>query len=102
MAILRGGGFHEGSLLRRTLLYVGTFAVGSLAVVTLLSFTLVSLAKTLLPSQKPKADASSAQKADAPDDGETSAGKSGSPKLIKPKRTRGAITEEESPTREEK
>ena len=102
MAILRGGGFHEGSLLRRTLLYVGTFAVGSLAVVTLLSFVLVSIAKSLLPSHPPKASAESAQKGDAPDDAETAAGKGLTPKISKPKRTRGAITEEESPTREEK
>ncbi len=50
MAIVRFAGFNEGSLLRRTLVHVVSFVVGSLAVVTLLSFALVSLAKGLLPA----------------------------------------------------
>jgi hypothetical protein len=44
------GALNEGSLLRRTLLHVGTFVLGSLAFVGLLSFLLVSIAKGLLPA----------------------------------------------------
>ncbi len=37
-------GFNEGSLLRRTLLHVGTFVVGSVAFIGFMSFVLVSIA----------------------------------------------------------
>ena len=40
--------FNEGSLLRRTLLHVGTFVLGSVAFISLVSFMLVSAAKGLL------------------------------------------------------
>ena len=48
MALLRIG-FNEGSLLRRTLLHVGTFVLGSIAFISLMSFLLVSVAKGILP-----------------------------------------------------
>ena len=38
-------GFNEGSLLRRTMIHVGTFVVGSAAFVGVTSFVLVSIAK---------------------------------------------------------
>jgi hypothetical protein len=38
-------GFNEGSLLRRILLHVGTFVLGSAAFIGLVSFVLVSIAK---------------------------------------------------------
>ncbi len=41
-------GFNEGSLLRRTLLHVGTFVVGSMAFIGLVSFVLVSIAKGIV------------------------------------------------------
>lgn len=44
MALLK---LNEGSLLRRTLVYVGTFVVGSIAFISLMSFVLVSIAKGL-------------------------------------------------------
>lgn len=44
------GSLSEGSLLRRTLLCVGTFALGSAAFVALVSFVLVTVAKAVLPS----------------------------------------------------
>jgi hypothetical protein len=42
-------GFNEGSLLRRTLLHVGTFVAGTVAFVAIASFVLVSITKGLLP-----------------------------------------------------
>jgi hypothetical protein len=99
MAILRGNGLNEGSLLRRTLLHIGTFALGSLAIVTLLSFTLVSIAKSLLPSRGEKASDESAESAEATE-GAAATTKPLAPKLGKTKRTRSAITEEESPTKD--
>ncbi len=48
MALLQVG-FNEGSLLRRTLVHVGTFVLGSIAFVGLMSFILVSVAQGLLP-----------------------------------------------------
>ena len=98
MAILRGA-FSEGSLLRRTLVHIGTFAFGSLAFVALLSFILVSLAKSLLPSHAPKGATESSQKADAAEDGDGS--KASPTKSPRSRRTRGGmsgIVEEESPT----
>lgn len=41
-------GFNEGSLLRRTLLHVGTLVLGSVAFIGLLSFVLVSVAKGIV------------------------------------------------------
>ncbi|WP_437599775.1 hypothetical protein WMF28_43850 [Sorangium sp. So ce590] len=40
---------NEGSLLRRTLVYIGTFVLGSLTFVGVTSLVLVSVAKTVLP-----------------------------------------------------
>jgi hypothetical protein len=41
-------GFNEGSLLRRTVLHVATFLLGSMAFIGLVSFVLVSVAKGLV------------------------------------------------------
>lgn len=41
-------GWNEGSLLRRTLLHVGTFLVGSAAFIGIVSFVLVTIAKGLV------------------------------------------------------
>ncbi|MEP7125875.1 MAG: hypothetical protein ABJE95_33395 [Byssovorax sp.] len=42
-------GLNEGSLLRRTLLHVATFVLGSVAFVSLVSLLLVSAARSLSP-----------------------------------------------------
>lgn len=44
------GNLNEGSLLRRTLIHVGTFALGSMAFIALASFLLVTVARAILPS----------------------------------------------------
>ena len=49
-------GFNEGSLLRRTLLHVGTFVLGSVAFIGLVSFVLVSLARGLVAPRDAAAD----------------------------------------------
>ncbi|MCK6591744.1 MAG: hypothetical protein HUU21_18235 [Polyangiaceae bacterium] len=95
MAILKGGGLNEGSLLRRTLLHIGTFALGSLAFVAVLSFTLVTVAKSILPSP----DAGSSGKelsAVSSDEGSRASG----PKIPKPRRTPGSIVQTETPDNE--
>jgi hypothetical protein len=43
---------NEGSLLRRTVLHVGAFVLGTAAFLALSSFLLVTLLKGLLPSEK--------------------------------------------------
>ena len=75
MASLRIG-FNEGSLLRRTLLHVGTFVVGSVAFISLVSFVLVSVVKGLMPHE-PGASDTVADQADEN-------GKPGKPSVIKP------------------
>lgn len=54
-------GFNEGSLLRRTLLHVGTFVLGSVAFIGIMSLILVSVAKGLVNTT-----ASTAQPDDEP------------------------------------
>jgi hypothetical protein len=41
-------GFNDGSLLRRTLVHMGTFVLGSMAFIGLVSFVLVSIAKGIV------------------------------------------------------
>lgn len=63
------GKLNEGSLLRRTLLYVGTFVIGSVAFISLVSVLLVSAAKAVLPSH-------ATESAEAKDDGDGNEGPS--------------------------
>ncbi|HZF47662.1 MAG TPA: hypothetical protein VE093_03370 [Polyangiaceae bacterium] len=98
MAILKGGGLNEGSLLRRTLLHIGTFAIGSLAFVAVLSFTLVTVAKSLLPSP-PEAKGKEPAAA-AAEEGEGASTKSSSSKSPKAKRPAGSIVQTETPDSE--
>jgi len=49
-------GFNEGSLLRRTLLHVGTFVAGSVAFIGIVSFMLVSIAKGLVSPRSESAE----------------------------------------------
>ena len=79
------GNLNEGSLLRRTVLTVGTFVLGSVTFVALVSLLLVSIAKAVLPSRG--ADADSKDKEDdavAVEEGTTA----GKPVSAKPARTR--------------
>jgi hypothetical protein len=57
-------GFNEGSLLRRTLLHVGTFVLGSVAVIGLMSFLITTVVHGLLPragSSEASAEADAAE-----------------------------------------
>jgi hypothetical protein len=60
-------------LLRRTLVHIGTFVLGSIAFVSLMSFVLVSIARGLLPSAEAVQDA----QAEQGESGDGSASKSG-------------------------
>lgn len=56
---VRFGGWNEGSLLRRTLIHVGAFVLGSSVFVAIASIVLVAAARSALPSRDgAKADAS--------------------------------------------
>jgi len=56
-------GFNEGSLLRRTLLHVGTFLFGSMAFIGVVSFVLVTIARSVVA---PHAEAAADDEADEP------------------------------------
>jgi hypothetical protein len=53
-------GFNEGSLLRRTLLHVATFVLGSVAFIGLMSFVLVSIAKGVVTPRTEAEDGATA------------------------------------------
>jgi hypothetical protein len=89
-------GFNEGSLLRRTLVHVGTFVLGSIAFVSLMSFVLVSIAKGLVPHPSAPTDATAQQQGD---DGEAKASKPSGPKSSRKKPPSAAAAE--SPTKTE-
>lgn len=55
--------FNEGSLLRRTLVHMGVFALGSVAFVTLVSTLVVSTATAILPPPAEEAAESPPEKA---------------------------------------
>src|SRR5437870_3347443 len=79
MAIPRIG-LNEGSLLRRTLLHVGTFVLGSMAFVGFVSFVLVSIANRLAsPSHTGTGTDDATERADG--DVEGAASKPGKPGL---------------------
>jgi hypothetical protein len=88
MAKIKLPNFNEGSLLRRTLLYVGTFVFGTLSFVAIASLIVVSVAKSILPSRGGDAAA------EAPEDGDKPAAvaqgpqKPGAPTGNKPPRPR--------------
>jgi hypothetical protein len=96
------GILNEGSLLRRTLVWVGTFAVGSVAVVALASFLLVTIAKAVLPSRATAAEQAKekAKEGEAEPDEEapTAGGKAPAlkvPRAIKRARTAPAPAEDD-------
>jgi len=79
------GKLNEGSLLRRTVLTVGTFVLGSVTFVALVSLLLVSIAKAVLPSRGEDADSRDKEDdAIAAEEGTTT----GKPVSAKPARTR--------------
>lgn len=73
------GSLNEGSLLRRTLIHVGTFALASMAFVALASFLLVTAARAILPShaegdgEEAKEEAAAAEEEATPDKKTTTA-----------------------------
>jgi hypothetical protein len=89
-------GLNEGSLLRRTLVHVGTFVLGSIAFVSLMSFVLVSIAKGLVPHPSAPTDATAQQG----DDGEAKATKPSGPKGSR-KKPPSAAAAAETPTKTE-
>src|SRR5262245_16979080 len=92
-------GFNEGSLLRRTLIHVLTFVVGSVGFVALASLIVVSAAKSLLPSRGAPAAASA--ESDKPAEvAAVTPGKTNG-KIPRPKRGKpSAATAEEAPVEE--
>ncbi|WP_437813289.1 hypothetical protein [Sorangium sp. So ce1078] len=58
------GRLNEGSLLRRTLVYIGTFVLGSLTFVGVMSLVLVSVAKAVLPPHGAEGSADAAEEAE--------------------------------------
>lgn len=84
MAKIKLPNFNEGSLLRRTLLYVGTFVFGTLGFVAIASLIVVSVAKSILPSR------GAAAEADAPEDGDKPAALAAAP--VKPGSATGTKT----------
>ena len=54
--LARGPSFNEGSLLRRTLVHVGTMVLGSVAFLAITSLVLVSITKGILPDHGSRED----------------------------------------------
>lgn len=86
------GTLNEGSLLRRTVLHVGTFVLGSLTFVALMSVLLVTIAKTILPPHAPEGAA-----ADTAEEAENADG-SGTNKAISSKTARSKRSRPAAPT----
>ncbi|WP_437797897.1 hypothetical protein [Sorangium sp. So ce693] len=68
------GTLNEGSLLRRTLMVIGTFVLGSLTFVGVMSLVLVSVAKAVLPPHETSHDKESAADTTEEADSEAAAG----------------------------
>jgi hypothetical protein len=89
------GTLNEGSLLRRTVLHVGTFVLGSLTFVALMSMLLVTIAKTILPPHTPEgAETAAAEEAESAD--ASGATKASPGKPTRSKRPRTAPIERDS------
>jgi len=88
MAKLKLPAFNEGTLLQRTLLYVGTFVVGSIGFVALSSLLVVWIAKSVLPSPRGEASEDGADKP-----AEVAAASPAKPtgKIPRPKRSKSAV-----------
>lgn len=59
-----GISLNEGSLLRRTVLHVGAFVLGTAAFLALASFLLITITRSLLPSEQSASSTSSGDSAD--------------------------------------
>ncbi|MRG93950.1 hypothetical protein [Polyangium spumosum] len=92
MAKLKLPAFNEGTLLQRTLLYVGTFVVGSIGFVALASLIVVSVAKSVLPARGEGGE----DGADKPSEVAASPGKPTS-KIPRPKRRSASSAPAEPP-----
>src|SRR5262249_35165987 len=82
-----------GSLLKRTLVSVGAFVVGSAAFVTITSLVLVSVARGVLPSHSGSGSASSSTQQSDSDSTKSSS------KTIKPKKGRTGASGDDAPTK---
>lgn len=89
MALLSS--FNEGSLLRRTLLHVGTFVLGSMALLAIMSLVLVSIARGVFPGAEEKEK----EKGEVVDIAVSASPKSGSG-VVKPPRKRKAADEKKA------
>ncbi len=93
MSKLKLPAFNEGTLLQRTLLYVGTFVVGSIGFVALASVLVVWIAKSVLPTR----GGATEENEDKP--AEVTAATPGKPtsKIPRPKRKSASSPPEEAP-----
>src|SRR5829696_2431106 len=90
---------NEGSLLRRTVLHVGAFVVGTAAFLAIASFLLMTLMKGLLPSDK-----SASEKGDDSSEESAQNGSTTGTKPLKPPRKRrsgGAVIEAPKPAEDD-
>jgi len=78
---------NEGSLVRRTVLHVGAFVLGTAAFLALASFLLVTMLRGLLPSDK-----SASGDDDPADDSAQTAPTGGKATTRPPRKKRGAAT----------
>jgi hypothetical protein len=94
---------NEGSLLRRTVLHVGAFVLGTAAFLALASFLLVTIMKSVLPSEQSDSAASSDSEEEAPANAVLSpSAKPGATKPPRPPRKkRSAASAAPQPTAEE-
>lgn len=88
-------GMNEGSLLRRTILHVAMFVIGSVAFVGITSLTLVSIVRGVA---KPS-EASAAESVTADSRSELPAPNKAKPGLKTSSRTKGAVNNETPPAR---
>jgi hypothetical protein len=100
MAKIKLPNINEGSLLRRTLLYVGTFVFGTLSFVAIASLIVVSVAKSILPSRggADTAAAEAPEDADKPAAVAAGAPKPGAAPGTKPPRPRRVKAAPAAPT----
>lgn len=95
MAKLKLPSFNDGSLLKRTMLYIATFVVGSVGFVALASVLVVWAAKSVLPSHSAAAAAGDADKS-----ADLAAALPGKTPGTKAARSKRGKTSEEAPAEE--
>ena len=82
------GALTAGSLLKRTLLSIGAFVLGSAAFVTLASLILVSIVRGVFPSHAAGAKSTSQR-----DEADSASGTKEGAKVLKPRKTKSATDE---------